>query len=499
MKLVTCKKFKPLTKKLLSGIMAVGISAMHVLNIALADGWQISSPKVIVENTAIQGGPIATGQWVAWIEEGSSLFENKIKILDTKTGKSQYIDNIHGRITELQGQDGYLLWNLFSQDGNDTGLYLHELKSGLTKLISNNISKGGAAIANGKVVWADTRNSSSALGGTGDVTDLYAYDIAKGQESLLVGDPGSQEAPETAGDLVVYAQYKDIYDTMATDVDSGIFLLNTKTGNKTKLTDNGSIAAFDGQNLIYKVMTDANRADLYSMNINTKKTVKLTAKSAVIYDVTIKNDLVIWSALKDVNFVDADLYAFDLATGSRETFVSTPLHESTPAITDFEDKTASLYWQAIDFSKATPKKVLMQGELVTRPTAFSNKLHLELAIGSKKVIVKSSEGERQIQLETAPFIMSNRTMVPIRIIAEGLGAKVHWNQNNKAVTIQSGDTTIMLYVGKSTAYINGKAVTLDAPAKLVSDRVFIPVRFVSEQLGVSVHWDNDTRKIVIYN
>lgn len=99
----------------------------------------------------------------------------------------------------------------------------------------------------------------------------------------------------------------------------------------------------------------------------------------------------------------------------------------------------------------------------------------------------------QIQIFTEndakPEFQNNRTMVPIRGIAELLGADVGWRkETNEAVLTRAG-VTIVLPIGGSTATVNGQAVELDAPSYISKNRTMVPLRFVSEVFGQSVIWN----------
>lgn len=96
-----------------------------------------------------------------------------------------------------------------------------------------------------------------------------------------------------------------------------------------------------------------------------------------------------------------------------------------------------------------------------------------------------------------PLIDGNYTLVPIRAVAELLNAEVEWNQSAMTVTITHGDKTITLAVGSSTAYINDRAVELEAAAKVINDRTMVPMRFIMETFDAKVEWDGDTRTVMI--
>ncbi len=102
-----------------------------------------------------------------------------------------------------------------------------------------------------------------------------------------------------------------------------------------------------------------------------------------------------------------------------------------------------------------------------------------------------------VYCDVPAFIENGRTMVPIRAISEALNADVSYDDATKTAIIQKGDNTIKIPMNSSTAYVNGVAHTLEASAKNVSDRIFVPVRFVSEGLKSNVDWDEYNYSVII--
>jgi hypothetical protein len=88
-------------------------------------------------------------------------------------------------------------------------------------------------------------------------------------------------------------------------------------------------------------------------------------------------------------------------------------------------------------------------------------------------------------------------MVPMRAIFEALGAELQWDGAANTITATKDATTIILTLGKQTATVGGKSVSLAAPAKLMNERTFVPLRFVAEALGCEVNWDAATKLISI--
>lgn len=99
--------------------------------------------------------------------------------------------------------------------------------------------------------------------------------------------------------------------------------------------------------------------------------------------------------------------------------------------------------------------------------------------------------------DVAPIIRESRTFLPIRVVAETLGATVTWNEAEQSVTIVKDDTTIVIYIGQVFALVNGNPVQLDAPAFIANSRTYLPIRFVAENLGATVTWDAETQTVTI--
>lgn len=88
-----------------------------------------------------------------------------------------------------------------------------------------------------------------------------------------------------------------------------------------------------------------------------------------------------------------------------------------------------------------------------------------------------------------PFIQNSRMLVPIRFIAESIGAVVSWDQGTQTVTIMVGGTTVKIPIHQPAMTVGGQVVSLDVPAMVTGDRTFIPLRAVSEALGKEVFYD----------
>lgn len=99
-----------------------------------------------------------------------------------------------------------------------------------------------------------------------------------------------------------------------------------------------------------------------------------------------------------------------------------------------------------------------------------------------------------------PYLDDNdRTMVPIRFVAERLGADVGWEQSTQQITITLGDKVIVMFVGSVNYTVNGNASVMDTEPVIIDgwDRTIVPVRFVAEALGMAVSWDSEKMLVLI--
>ncbi|MEY8321658.1 N-acetylmuramoyl-L-alanine amidase [Lachnospiraceae bacterium 46-61] len=96
-----------------------------------------------------------------------------------------------------------------------------------------------------------------------------------------------------------------------------------------------------------------------------------------------------------------------------------------------------------------------------------------------------------------PIVLYDRTLVPARAVFEALGAEVAWNELSQEVYVRKQNDIIVLKADQNTATKNGTTFTMDVPAKVVNERTMIPVRAVSEALGCTVTWNENTRVVAI--
>lgn len=112
-------------------------------------------------------------------------------------------------------------------------------------------------------------------------------------------------------------------------------------------------------------------------------------------------------------------------------------------------------------------------------------------------VVQLKLNNKTIATDVPPVIHNNRTLVPLRAIMENLAADVTWNGEKQQVLVKTTDKEITLNINSALALVNGKQKALpdNVPAKLINNRTMVPIRFLAEEIGLDVNWDEKTRTV----
>ncbi len=116
-----------------------------------------------------------------------------------------------------------------------------------------------------------------------------------------------------------------------------------------------------------------------------------------------------------------------------------------------------------------------------------------LTIGESDALVNGKTESTDVPAK----IVSDRTFLPVRFVAESLGAKVLWNEETRTVTITDGEKKIELVIEKAEITVDGKTEKLDAAPFIEDSRTLVPVRFISEALGAKVTYDEKTKTVTV--
>lgn len=129
---------------------------------------------------------------------------------------------------------------------------------------------------------------------------------------------------------------------------------------------------------------------------------------------------------------------------------------------------------------------------------------IELTIGKNKATISdtvdnlsSPATSKNIELEVTPYIRNNRTFIPVRFVADALGASVEWDAETGTATLRSEENIIKLKTNDKYMYVNDEKIKMDTVPHIVNDRMMIPIRYIAENLNCDVQWDGKTSTALI--
>lgn len=122
---------------------------------------------------------------------------------------------------------------------------------------------------------------------------------------------------------------------------------------------------------------------------------------------------------------------------------------------------------------------------------------LTMQIGNPVMTVNGSEKEIDPGRGTVPVVQDDRTLVPIRAIIEAMGGSVNWDEETQTAFLEYNGDIITFAIGNRTAYFNETATTLDVAPTVINDRTMLPIRFIAESFKFKVDWNEETQTITI--
>ena len=130
---------------------------------------------------------------------------------------------------------------------------------------------------------------------------------------------------------------------------------------------------------------------------------------------------------------------------------------------------------------------------------FGGNVDILINVGKTDYLVNQTS----IKIDASPVNLNGRIMLPVKYIAEPLGATVNWNKDEQKVTITNDKVVLELWIGKNIAMVNGKSVMIDEknpdvkPVVIPPGRTMLPLRFIAEQLGCDVEWIAESNQVKI--
>jgi beta-mannanase len=149
--------------------------------------------------------------------------------------------------------------------------------------------------------------------------------------------------------------------------------------------------------------------------------------------------------------------------------------------------------RAVAFDSKGRKAVETTSVFYTGNKVMPAENELVLFVNDKKAYRK----DHNMRLLTAPTIVDNRTLVPLRFISESFGAEVKWDGQTKSITIMDDAKELRLQLGKAEIRVNGTSKATDIAPKIINGTTLVPIRVISENLGASIAYEQADKKISI--
>ncbi len=408
---------------------------------------------------------VDNGQTVAYTKDLSALGGVRARTAAgiSKDGKTVYIVAVEGRTTESKG---ITLGNLS----------LLMTKLGVWKAV--NLDGGGS-------------------------TTMVSRPLAETERVRVIN-------PESNGAERSVVEGLGVFSTAPAGLIKGIFI----NGSKTLLIGETAEYTFKAYDQYYNPVTDTSVIELSEeTDLGTVSGNKFTANQAGTATLvaingsskaTLPVTIVGKDGLKDLTLaIDQQQYAdgsvhqlsakATLTDGTSKDVNANALQWSIEGFDGTIDADGKLTIGTLGETKEGFVKASYDGFEVTLKLKFVEDEKVQLTIDSKTLLKNGVAS----QMDVAPVIVNDRTMVPVRFIAEALGGVADWNGDTQTAYITYNGSLVEVPIQSSTIHVNGEAVTIDTPSQIINDRTMIPLRAVAEGLGLDVSYDNDTRTITL--
>ena len=119
------------------------------------------------------------------------------------------------------------------------------------------------------------------------------------------------------------------------------------------------------------------------------------------------------------------------------------------------------------------------------------------ATASAEDNIKIMINGEELQCSPAAYVQNDRLLVPMRTIFEKLNAMVGWDQDTQTITAAKNDFILLLQIDNLSMFKNNEKIDLDVAPTLVEDRTMVPIRAVTEAFNIPVDWNEDAQEVTI--
>jgi hypothetical protein len=107
------------------------------------------------------------------------------------------------------------------------------------------------------------------------------------------------------------------------------------------------------------------------------------------------------------------------------------------------------------------------------------------------------DGEPVTFERAQPQVVTGRIMVPLRGVFEKMGCLVEYDPANHIITAHYRNETVVIRMGNRIANKNGAEILMEVPATIIADNALVPLRFLAEAIGAKVEWDETAKTVSI--
>ncbi len=137
--------------------------------------------------------------------------------------------------------------------------------------------------------------------------------------------------------------------------------------------------------------------------------------------------------------------------------------------------------------------------IVWQNSSYNQPPHLSYYLEEKTELTLNSASakvnSRDVSLDVAPYAENGRTLVPLRFISESLGAKVDYQDG--IISVTTDDRTVIMNIGSTDYTVNGDTFAMETVPVVINQRTLVPLRVVAEALGFEVDWDGQNQKVTV--
>ena len=455
----------------------VSLDAKQKGRVIYANGTTLNLKNTSVTGgytSSFVGGVYMTGSSHFTMDSGSTITGNQVGESYQNDGYCQYSAdlwigaNANGMVNTINGTVGNLFVNANAYSANN---------------------KGGCEIAGGKVtnVYVEYGNGYGAdLKFTGgEIENLYVATGKTDGDAVKISNPTPAADKVYTGGLVENTDYYVI-----TFMDNGTVVATQnvyKDASAETVTPKKSGYTFKGW---YTDEACTTAADFSQINTTTTVYAKWSKNSTSTGSVS-QTEFTVTADKAEGGSLSVSQK--EASAGTMITVSVTPAEGNKAGTVTVTDKSGNKvavasvgtnkYTFTMPSSNVTVKAAFTKAD---GSSAVDNKDAIVMRIGSKTV---NAYG-KTITSDVAPLIVNDRTLVPIRIVTETLGGTANWNEAAQMVSLNINGKTVTMQIGVVLEKYGVAPIIIDS-------RTYVPIRFVAEELGATVDWNESTQEITI--